>query len=187
MANDGADDGILALMIDEVVPAPFNKATQTDGAVFELGVTGRAVICLYLTDMGETDVETISCLSLETAYYSRGTFWVGILKVGNLLVELSFDPMKHFLAYGSFSADFFRTNRLVTILGVDTATMILKVIRVGSYPHKFLDSLYLTFANFKPSEWYSEFYDYFLNRISSYSLETLWDNFERAGTFGEKE
>jgi hypothetical protein len=125
-------------------------------------------------------------LPIETAYYSNGVFWAGLLKIGCYLADISFDPMKHVKAYHSFKADFFRNNRLVTILGIDTDSMIVKAIRVASYPPKLLDSLYLTFANFTPKDSYSDVYDVFLQAMDGFPLEFLWLVFEEAGFFGER-
>ena len=50
----------------------------------------------------------------------------------------------------SFSAEFFRENALVTILGIDSKGMVLKAGRIATYLSKFLSSLYLTFSRFTP-------------------------------------
>jgi hypothetical protein len=179
------DDQLLVFNVGKKTPEPFLRREACEGAVFELADNGQAFICLYIRDLDEEIIQMISEEPIRSAYYSRNTFWVGLLKIGDLLASLTFNPMKHLLAYGSFNANLFRKNRLVTILGVDGDSMIIKTIRVVAYAPNFLSSLYFTFANFKPSESYNEQYDHLLNVISVMTIEHCWRLFEKTDVFGE--
>ena len=84
----------------------------------------------------------------------------------------------------SFSAELFRGNALVTILGIDSRGMVLKAGRVVTYPSKFLSSLYLTFSRFTPSSDYSRQYQAYLAHLRRFDEKTLWQRAEQSGFFG---
>lgn len=108
------------------------------------------------------------------------------MKIGKDLFEIPFDPARHIRAGCKFSREFFRQSQLVTILGIDSRSLILKSLRVATFPQKFLDSLYLTYAHFEPHMMYSDIYEVFKAPYSQLPLEKVWEMAEKSGSFGEK-
>jgi hypothetical protein len=157
-----------------------------DGAAFTLLEDGQPFIAIYLNCMTEEEIEHISARPIESAYWSEGGFWLGILKIGRMMQELSFDPMIHVLNYQSFSPELFRENRIVTIVGIDSADMTVRALHAATYPWKFLRSLFEAFKGFCPQEGYSEAYGKIINEHDHLPLTALWGKFTPGGYFGEK-
>jgi hypothetical protein len=84
--------------------------------------------------MTSDELECTQSSRIETAYFSYGGYWLGMLKMEGMLYELEFDPMLHWLAYGTFSNELFKTNRIVSIIGLESADMRVKVLRAATCP-----------------------------------------------------
>jgi hypothetical protein len=157
-----------------------------DGAAFTLLEDGQPFIAFYLRNMTEEEAEHIGGSKIESSFWYGYGFWLGMLKIGKILQDLSFDPMVHYQNYRSFSPDLFRENRSVTIIGVDTAKMTIKTLRAATYPWKFLESLQIAFDKFIPHVDYSNLYQELNNEFDRLPLQLLWNQFIPGGCFGEK-
>jgi hypothetical protein len=180
---------MLVLAVGEKAPSFLwrqNSGIGVNGASFNIAEDGQPFIITYLQNMTEEEVEHIGGRQIESAYWSGGSFWLGLLKIGEMLQEITFDPMVHFLHYQCFSPFMFRENRLVTFVGIDSADMTIKVLRTTMYPWKFLDSLFEAFRDFYPRDDYTIVYQRLIRKFDRLPLTTLWENFMPGGYFGEK-
>jgi hypothetical protein len=178
------------LTVGEKAPKFFYRANDNapirDGASFNLLENGRPFIAFYLRNMEEEEAELIGTHEIESAYWHNGGFWLGMLKIGEMLQELSFDPMVHYLNFGSFSPDLFLENRIVSFVGIDTADMTIKVMRAATYPWKFLESLHVAFGGFSPRDDYSYLYQGVGDDFDRLPMWLLWEKLTPGGCFGEK-
>jgi hypothetical protein len=172
--------------VGKKAPKPFCKTSTVDGAIFTLDTEGIAFIVIYLSNMTAKEAKEIRKFPIETGFFSESRYWLGLIQIGKSQYELTFNPVLHYRHRGSFSNELFRANRIVHVLGIDSRTMILKANRIVTYPHKFLDSLYFTFADLVPDDMYDEFYDMFLGSLRTRSVQRLWDMCEKSGAFGEQ-
>jgi hypothetical protein len=177
---------LLFLAVGEEAPRNFwRKGSLTaDGAALDLAEDGQPFISFFLRDMTEKEAEHIGGGKIETAYWLDRGFWLGLLKIGEMLFEITFDPMVHYLSYQGFSRDLFRENRAVTIIGIDTADMVVRALRASTYPWKFLSGLFEAFDGFYPRDSYTKEYRRLLESFAP--LPLLWENFTPGGYFGEK-
>ncbi len=166
------------------VPSPFDREINQDESILELDASGAPVIALYYFNMTNQEARGIAKAPIQSGYFAESQYWMGLIKVGSFTHELTFNPMKHLEGRGSFSHEFFRESQLVTILGISCPTLTLKAFRVATYPPKFLDTMYLTFARFEPSETYNMIYDIFLGGLRTQTLERLWNDCTKTGNFG---
>ena len=157
-----------------------------DGASFSLLENGQPFIAFYLSHMTEEEIAHIGGWRIESAYWSSGGFWLGVLKIGKMMQQLAFNPMVHLFNYKRFSSDLFQENRLVTFVGIDSVDMTVKVLRAATYPWKFLVSLEEAFRGFSPHDDYSRVYDRIINGFNYLPLMHLWGKFTPGGYFGEK-
>jgi hypothetical protein len=178
---------MLALARNQKAPEDFfGVAYHSDGTAFNLTEEGRPFFVINLRQMSEEEAELINSSKIESVYWSEGGFWLGVLKMGEMLQQLAFDPMQHFRGYGDFSPDLFSENRLATFVGIDAESKIIRALRVATYPHQFRVSLYQAFQDFQPREDYTEVYSQLIWKFDQLPLSTLWKNFTPSGYFGEK-
>jgi hypothetical protein len=109
-----------------------------------------------------------------------------MLKIGEMYFELCFDPVVHTRAHGSFSPELFRENRLVSFVGIDTKTELIRTLRAATYPRKFLESLYLAYQLYEPKLDYGEFYKGLTESWEVRSLPQSWQLYHPCGMFGGK-
>jgi hypothetical protein len=169
------------------VPSPFCDTATANGAIFTLDAEGAAFIAIYLSDMTHKEIKQIQKNPIETGFFSESRYWLGLIQIGKSQYELSFNPVSHYRHRGNFSNELFRASQIVQVMGIDSHGMTLKAVRAVTYPHKFLDSLYFTFADMVPDDVYDDIYDVFLNGLRTRSVQELWDMSEKSGAFGEKD
>jgi hypothetical protein len=157
-----------------------------DGVSFNLLEDGQPFITFYLRNLTAKEADHISVRPIESAYWHNSGFWLGVLKIGEMLQQLAFDPMVHLLNYQCFSSDLFQGNRPVIFVGIDTADMTVKALRATTYPWKFLKSLEEAFGGFWPRTGYSWAYDRVIREFDRLPLPQLWERFIPGGYFGEK-
>ena len=174
----------MLLEVGKRVPSPFCDIAIRDGALFKFAEDGSAYLPIYFFGMSNEEAQEIRTGKIRTAYLAEPPFWLGFIRIGNIICELEVDPMLELNAGHSFSAELFRGNALVTILGIDSRGMVLKAGRVVTYPSKFLSSLYLTFSRFTPSSDYSRQYQAYLAHLRRFDEKTLWQRAEQSGFFG---
>ena len=178
---------MLILSVGDIVPKPFlHHPPPKDGACFNLSDDGTPFISIYLHQMVQAEQDLINDAPIEARYFSVDGFWMGMLKFERMFQEITFDPMLHFKGYGSFCCrELFRHNRLVTIMGIESSSMEIKVMRAATYPWRFLESLYNTFEHFTPSSEYSKMYKEMVKTLHVHEISLLWGRFTPAGYFGE--
>ncbi len=175
------------LKVGEKAPAPFCNSGVSDGAMMDMDRDGNIVILIYYDGITKSEAEEIGSGKIEAAYVSDPPFWMGMIKVGKTLCEIEFDPALHLRGRGSFDPECFRKNTLVTILGIDSKTKIIKALKVATFPVKLLDSIYLSYSgNANWTQGYSQKYQLFLNHKRAVSMEALWDKMDKAGYFGDE-
>lgn len=174
----------MLLEVGKRVPSPFCDIVIRDGALFKFAEDGSTYLPIYFFDMSNEEAQEIRAGKIRTAYLAEPPFWLGFIRIGSIICELEVDPMLELNAGHSFSAEFFRENALVTILGIDSKGMVLKAGRAVTYPSKFLSSLYLTFSRFTPSGDYSRQYQAYLAHLRRFDEKTLWQRAEQSGFFG---
>jgi hypothetical protein len=64
-------------------------------------------------------------------------------------------------------------------------TLVVQFIRAATYPVKFLNLLYFTFANFSPKDGHSDSYNFFLEALNCIPKKFCWEMFENGGIFGD--
>ena len=169
----------------EPVPPLFQLSTPLNASRFELlGDGNLPFIVLYLSGMTSDEAKKIRLSQIESAYTAESYFWFGLIKIDEMIFELQFSPMEFFVHYGHFSVELFKDNQLVRILGVDSDSMKLIVIRCMTYPPKFSESIRSTFEGFEPFIGYDVAYNNrFLNTWRQFSVEKLWQKAEKTGFF----
>jgi hypothetical protein len=180
---------MLKLIVGQEVPRCFwrkNAAPAHDGSAFDLAEDGTPFIFVYLREMTREEAWYISEYKFDSAYWHSHGFWLGMLKIGEMLLQLSFDPMVHYLNYGSFSPDLFQENRVVTFVGIDAADMTIKALRAATYPWKFLESLHAAFGEFSPHDGYSSRYKGVIEEFNQQPIWLCWEKLTPGGFFGEK-
>lgn len=178
---------MIKFEVGKRVPSPFDREIDQDESVFDLDADGAPFIALYYFNMTDQEADNIAKAPIETGYFAESQYWMGLIKVGSFIHELTFSPMRHVEGRGGFSHEFFRESQLVTILGIDCPSLTLRAFRAATYPPKFLDSLYFTFSRFELSELYQPAYDLFLAGLRTQTLETLWRECVKTGNLGDKE
>jgi hypothetical protein len=156
------------------------------GTSFNLLEDGRPFIVTYLWDITEEEVWHIGEGKIKTAYWREHCYWLGLIKMGEMLQQLVFDPMVQVLNYQRFSGDLFRENRLVNFVGIDSRDMRVKALRAATYPWKFLASLHEAFKQFQPRANYTSDYRGLIKKFDQLPLPLLWEFFTPGGYFGEK-
>jgi hypothetical protein len=177
---------LLIIGLEQIAPPLFQRAYNgTDGSCFNLGSDGEPFICIYLKNMTIKELDCIQDCRIETAYLNLRGYWLGMIKIGQMLYELQFDPMLHYSAYGAFSNELFQVNRIVSFLGIEGTDMRVKALRAATYPRKFLVGLHQAFADFTPEDGYSKRYRKIVSYCQGYPLPVLWRNLTPSGYFGE--
>lgn len=177
---------IQIFKVGQTVPYPFNTANVQDGAILTLDAEGAACLGIYFGGMTKEEALAIRKKPISTAAVSEPPYWLGAIKIGPVICELEYDPMRDVKRGQPFSADFFRENSLVTILGIDSRDMNLRALRAATYPPKLLRSLFEAYSEFTPDEKYSMGYQTFLFRHRKGTIEDLWQKMTKTGAFGEK-
>ena len=178
---------ILKLAEGEPAPPLFQLSTPLDASRFELlGDEGCPFIVLYLPSMTYDEAEKIRSSQIESAYIAESYFWFGLIKIDEMVFELQFSPMEFFSHHGHFSVEIFNDSQLVRILGIDSASMKLDVLRCMTYPPKFSESIRPTFDKFRPVVGYDVVYNNrFLNAWRQFSTKELWHKAEKTGVFSD--
>lgn len=176
---------VLKFAEGEPVPPPFQVSIPLDGVRFELlGDEGTPFIVIYLPDMTNEEAQKIRLSPIESAYIAESYFWLGLINFDGMIFELQFSPMEYFVRYGHFSADFFVKNRLARVLGVDSASGEIIVLRCVTFSSKFCKSARFSFDNFEPMVGYDLVYNGdFLKKWRQFNIEQLWNKAQKTGTF----
>jgi hypothetical protein len=170
------------------IPPPFDdRVLFLEGCIFEMDDAGAPCIVIYYQRMTDKEANEIENLPIYTGYFADPPYWFGVMQIGNSQFELEFDPKKYIARTGYFSKDIFRENKPGTIVGVDSMSLIIKALRIATYPPQLLNSLYFTYSKFSPHDMYSDIYSMFLADLRRYDVPTLWDKCTKTGCFGDRE
>jgi hypothetical protein len=176
---------ILKFAEGEQVPSLFQVSIPLDASLFELLDGGTPFIVIYIPDMTLEETQKIRSSPIESGYIKEKYFWLGMIKVDDMIFELQFSPSEHFRKYSDFSINFFDDSKIVRVLGIDSSTSELNVLRCMTYPLKFSESLRSTFDGLTSLVGYDLVYEQFLEKQRQLSVEELWEKAKKSGAFVE--
>lgn len=178
---------VVSINVGKRVPEAFLTSETKEGCRLYLSSAGRAVLCLFIDGMTEEEASNLASYPVETASIAVKGYWLGVLRIGDAIYELPFDPMEHSKTYGDFSPELFNEASTVYLLAADLKDQTIRTLRVLRYPEELITSLRNAFADATLDEHYTENYNAIRDVLSRYPLWQLWAEAKKTGDFYEVE
>ena len=178
---------VVSINVGDRVPQAFLTPEIKEGCQLYLSSAGRAVLCLFIDGMTEEEVHDLASYPVETASLAVKGYWLGVLRIGDAIYELPFDPVEHSKTYGDFSPELFNEKSTVYLLAADIKNETIRVLRLLRYPKDFMESIGKALAGASLDDHYTENYNAIREVLSSYPLWQLWAEAEKTGEFQEVE
>lgn len=142
---------------------------------------------IYFADMTSEEANLIASAPISVRVLrDTPTFVLPVVRFGRspLLFEIIFDPT---LYKDNRSMQLTLENNLVTIVGVDSNTNIVKALRLVSIPKRLREIWLTSWTKALEMNDFSRKYNMWVSDISRrYSPEKLWDMSVYVGKFGDK-
>ncbi|EJW13979.1 hypothetical protein M5X00_25800 [Paenibacillus alvei] len=163
----------------------LEKMKGIDGAFFEaIDFNQGYYFCIHLTNIDFMDKHTFRNEKISVrVLQGDGGMVLPIIKFGrSMIFDINFDPT----LYGDHRAfQLVDTNNILTIFLIESNNGELKAIRQCNLPLKMIQICREAWGRAVLDVGFSDKFNEWINRLSRYSLQSLWDRATKVGEMGE--
>lgn len=161
------------------------KLKGTDGAYFEANEFNQGYFfCIHLANITFMDKQSFrnDKIQMRILQGSDGLV-LPIIKFGkSMMFEMSFNPT---LYDDGRALQFVESNNMLTIFLIESNTGELKAIRQCNLPLKMIQICKEAWSRAILDLNFTQKFDEWMQRLSGYSMQTLWDRATKVGELGE--
>lgn len=156
-----------------------------DRVVLEWDQSGFILICA-MTDMTEVESQNLSQNKVRVSAMIEGEFILPVWRFAGSQVygETPFDPTVY-RPYVPGSREQILDSRIVTIVGVDSETMVVRALRAANLPPRFIRATQDAWKTAWDDPTYSKRYASWIGTMMCYSTEELIERAEYTGSLGD--